>query len=220
MARPHRPVLTAEIIADAAIELIDSGEPFGVNALARALGVKPPSLYNHVQGLEAIIELVRGRLADRYMVDLPAQRAVGRDHRVDHPRRAPHVHLAPACRAADCHQHRDRPAGHHRLRHHRLVACRRRFSRRRGAGARPAFRRVRARVRAWTTRRPTPSGGPRAKPETWGGSWSSNRAERCAATRPSKSGLRCCWPPCASGWRSTCGPRALERDTRPGESAF
>ena len=71
MARPHRPVLTAEIIADAAIELIDSGEPFGVNALARALGVKPPSLYNHVQGLEAIIELVRGRLADRYIVDLP-----------------------------------------------------------------------------------------------------------------------------------------------------
>ncbi len=71
MARPHRPVLTAEIIADAAIELIDSGEPFGVNALARALGVKPPSLYNHVQGLEAIIELVRGRLADRYMADLP-----------------------------------------------------------------------------------------------------------------------------------------------------
>ncbi|GAA1498969.1 TetR/AcrR family transcriptional regulator C-terminal domain-containing protein [Paeniglutamicibacter kerguelensis] len=71
MARPHRPVLTAEIIADAAIALIDSGEPFGVNALARALGVKPPSLYNHVQGLEAIIELVRGRLADRYMADLP-----------------------------------------------------------------------------------------------------------------------------------------------------
>ena len=71
MARPHRPVLTAKIIADAAIDLIDSGEPFGVNALARALGVKPPSLYNHVQGLEAIIELVRGRLADRYMADLP-----------------------------------------------------------------------------------------------------------------------------------------------------
>ncbi|MFF5792670.1 TetR/AcrR family transcriptional regulator [Paeniglutamicibacter sp. NPDC012692] len=71
MARPHRPVLTAEIIADAAIELIDSGEPFGVNALARALGVKPPSLYNHVQGLVAIIELVRGRLAERYMADLP-----------------------------------------------------------------------------------------------------------------------------------------------------
>ncbi|MFJ6415186.1 TetR/AcrR family transcriptional regulator C-terminal domain-containing protein [Paeniglutamicibacter sp. NPDC091659] len=72
MARPHRAVLTAEIIADAALTLIDSGEPFGVNALARALGVKPPSLYNHVQGLEAIIELVRGRLADRYLVELPA----------------------------------------------------------------------------------------------------------------------------------------------------
>ena len=72
MARPHRPVLTAEIIADAALELIDSGAPFGVNALARALGVKPPSLYNHVDGLEAIIELVRGRLADRYMTNMPA----------------------------------------------------------------------------------------------------------------------------------------------------
>lgn len=71
MARPHQPVLTADIIADAAIALIDSGQPFGVNALARALGVKPPSLYNHVQGLEAIIELVRGRLSSRYMAELP-----------------------------------------------------------------------------------------------------------------------------------------------------
>lgn len=71
MARPTRTLLTADIIADAAIDLIDSGKPFGVNALARSLGVKAPSLYNHVQGLEGIIEVVRGRLASHYLADVP-----------------------------------------------------------------------------------------------------------------------------------------------------
>ncbi|MGI9824187.1 TetR/AcrR family transcriptional regulator [Agromyces sp. Marseille-Q5079] len=69
MARPKVPLLSVERIADAALELVDSGEPFGVNALARKLGVTASSLYNHVDGREGIIELMRGRFA----VDAGAQ---------------------------------------------------------------------------------------------------------------------------------------------------
>ena len=66
MARPRKPLLSTELIADAALELIESGAPFGVNALARRLGVNPSSLYHHVAGREEIIELVRGRLVEKY----------------------------------------------------------------------------------------------------------------------------------------------------------
>ena len=68
MPRPKTRLLSTELIADAAIELVDSGEPFGVNALARRLGVTPSSLYNHVDGKDAIVELMRGRLSERYLV--------------------------------------------------------------------------------------------------------------------------------------------------------
>ena len=63
MPRPSSPLLSADLIADAAIDLVDAGKPFGVNALARHLGVTPSSLYNHVEGRDAIVELMRGRLA-------------------------------------------------------------------------------------------------------------------------------------------------------------
>lgn len=66
MARPRKPLLSTQLIADAAMELIESGARFGVNALARRLGVNPSSLYHHVAGREEIIELVRGRLAEKY----------------------------------------------------------------------------------------------------------------------------------------------------------
>jgi AcrR family transcriptional regulator len=67
MPRPRVRLLSVDLIADAAIELVDSGEPFGVNALARKLGVTPSSLYNHVDGKDAIVELMRGRLSQRYL---------------------------------------------------------------------------------------------------------------------------------------------------------
>lgn len=70
MPRPKVAILSPDRIADAAIALADSGAAFGVNALARSLGVTPSSLYNHVDGRDAIIELVRGRLGGRYMGDL------------------------------------------------------------------------------------------------------------------------------------------------------
>jgi len=70
MARPKVPLLSADRIADAALALVDSGQPFGVNALARSLGVTPSSLYNHVDGRDAIIELMRGRLGETYLTEL------------------------------------------------------------------------------------------------------------------------------------------------------
>lgn len=69
MPRPKVNLLSVDLIADAAIELADSGETFGVNALARKLGVTPSSLYNHVDGRDAIIELMRSRLGARYIVE-------------------------------------------------------------------------------------------------------------------------------------------------------
>lgn len=66
MPRPRTPLLSTERIADAAMELVDDGEPFGVNAIARRLGVTPSSLYNHVAGRDEIVELMRARMADRY----------------------------------------------------------------------------------------------------------------------------------------------------------
>lgn len=63
MARPKVPLLSVDRIADAALDLVDSGQPFGVNALARRLGVTASSLYNHVDGRDGIIELMRGRIS-------------------------------------------------------------------------------------------------------------------------------------------------------------
>ena len=71
MPRPTSPILSADRIADAAIDLVDAGKPFGVNALARQLGVTPSSLYNHVEGRDAIVELMRGRLAVRSAIEVP-----------------------------------------------------------------------------------------------------------------------------------------------------
>ncbi|PPG27566.1 TetR/AcrR family transcriptional regulator [Pseudoclavibacter sp. RFBB5] len=63
--------LTPTLIADAGLELVEGAEPFGVNAIARKLGVRPSSLYKHVSGLDDIVELMRGRLVERYRT-LPA----------------------------------------------------------------------------------------------------------------------------------------------------
>ena len=70
MPRPRTPLLSADRIADAAMELVDEGAPFGVNAIARRLGVTPSSLYNHVRGRDEIVELMRGRLGERYLPQL------------------------------------------------------------------------------------------------------------------------------------------------------
>jgi len=67
MPRPRTPLLSTDRIADAAMALVDEGAPFGVNAIARRLGVTPSSLYNHIAGRDEIVELMRGRLVQRYI---------------------------------------------------------------------------------------------------------------------------------------------------------
>lgn len=93
MPRPSSPLLSPDIIGAAGLELARAGEPFGVNAIARRLGVRPSSLYNHVDGMDGITEVMRGRLVedyrveptgeswDRFLVDLlSAQRRMYADH--------------------------------------------------------------------------------------------------------------------------------------------
>lgn len=68
MPRPSAPLLSPAIIGDAGLALSRAGKPFGVNAIARHLGVRPSSLYNHVDGMDEILELMRGRLVESYGV--------------------------------------------------------------------------------------------------------------------------------------------------------
>ncbi len=69
MSRPSTPLLSPVIIGEAGLALSAAGEPFGVNAIARRLGVRPSSLYNHVDGMDGIVELMRGRLVEDYRVE-------------------------------------------------------------------------------------------------------------------------------------------------------
>jgi len=62
MGRPRVALLSRDAIADAALRLIDKNGKVTVSEVAKALNVSPPSLYNHVSGLDEIIELVRERI--------------------------------------------------------------------------------------------------------------------------------------------------------------
>jgi AcrR family transcriptional regulator len=70
MARPHRPILSRQLIATAALELVDSTGRFTVPELAHKLGVSVSSLYHHVGGRADIVEGVRGLLT-RPLTELP-----------------------------------------------------------------------------------------------------------------------------------------------------
>lgn len=59
MARPASPLITVQAVAETALRLIDEHGDFSLPKLAAALGVRQSSIYNHVPGREAIIELVR-----------------------------------------------------------------------------------------------------------------------------------------------------------------
>lgn len=56
MPRPKGQTLTESDVVDAAIALLERGgeSVLGVNRVARELGIKPPSLYNHIAGNEAL----------------------------------------------------------------------------------------------------------------------------------------------------------------------
>ncbi|GLX00404.1 TetR/AcrR family transcriptional regulator C-terminal domain-containing protein [Microtetraspora sp. NBRC 16547] len=63
--RPRRAILSAEAIYRAALDLIDGEgiEAFSLVRLAKALGVRMPSLYNHVDSREQVVHGVRILLA-------------------------------------------------------------------------------------------------------------------------------------------------------------
>ena len=59
MGRPPAPLLSTDLIAGAAMSLVESTGGFTIPELARRLKVSPSSLYNHVSGREQIVELLR-----------------------------------------------------------------------------------------------------------------------------------------------------------------
>lgn len=59
MPRPSQPLLSVERIAESALAVIDEAGDFTMATLARALGVRPSSLYHHISGREEVIEAVR-----------------------------------------------------------------------------------------------------------------------------------------------------------------
>jgi AcrR family transcriptional regulator len=61
MGRPATPKLSVDLIAEAALDLVCTTGGFTMPALARRLRVQPSSLYNHVSGRDAVVELLRER---------------------------------------------------------------------------------------------------------------------------------------------------------------
>jgi AcrR family transcriptional regulator len=64
MGRPLTRMLSQDMIIEAALTLIDKGQPFTIPALGKHLGVNPSSLYHYVRGRQEILELVRERLIE------------------------------------------------------------------------------------------------------------------------------------------------------------
>jgi len=60
VGRPSTPLLSHELIAEAALGLVDRDGEFTVAQVAAALKVRPSSLYNHVSGKAQIVEAMRG----------------------------------------------------------------------------------------------------------------------------------------------------------------
>ncbi|MFE3761867.1 TetR/AcrR family transcriptional regulator [Streptomyces sp. NPDC059104] len=79
MARPRKPLLSRDLIVEAAGALVDAEglEAVSTRRLAAALGVSGPSLYNHFRTKDAILEAVADAVSAR--VDLSMFDAVGRD---------------------------------------------------------------------------------------------------------------------------------------------
>ncbi|MDN4613111.1 TetR/AcrR family transcriptional regulator C-terminal domain-containing protein [Leifsonia sp. F6_8S_P_1B] len=67
VGRPTTTVLTRDLIAHAALRLLDEGgqEGFTMARLAQALRVRPSALYNHVDGKDDVIAAVRELVSDR-----------------------------------------------------------------------------------------------------------------------------------------------------------
>lgn len=59
MGRPKQPLLSRERIASAALEVADEHGRLTMAQLAKKLGVGSSALYNHVDGLDGVLELMR-----------------------------------------------------------------------------------------------------------------------------------------------------------------
>lgn len=71
MPRPSKNILSAELIAETALKLVERDHDFTIPGIAGELGVNPSSLYHHVRGgRNEIINLMREALYGR--VDLSA----------------------------------------------------------------------------------------------------------------------------------------------------
>ena len=70
MGRPPVPLLSTDLIASIAMDLVNATGGFTIPELARTLKVSPSSLYNHVSGRDQIVELLRERAMSE--VVLPA----------------------------------------------------------------------------------------------------------------------------------------------------
>lgn len=112
MARPRRPPITRDAIFRTALRIVDEHGPdaLSTNRIAAELGVKGPSLYNHVSGRTEIIEGIRELVTaeiDFTVLDLhPWQRALehlARSYRAAfaaHPRVVPLLTAHPVRSAA------------------------------------------------------------------------------------------------------------------------
>jgi AcrR family transcriptional regulator len=84
MPRPKGKTLTPQDILDVAIILLETQgvDDFSINQLAKALAIKPPSLYNHFAGDENIRRSIRlegwKRIAEQCLPDIQSN-----DHPVD-----------------------------------------------------------------------------------------------------------------------------------------
>lgn len=75
MGRPPVPLLSMDLIATAALDLVNTTGGFTIPELARRLKVSPSSLYNHVSGREQIVELLRERaMSDVELPDISGDR--------------------------------------------------------------------------------------------------------------------------------------------------
>lgn len=72
VGRPRTRVLSRRIIGEAALEILDGGEDadFRMTDLARSLGVRVSSLYNHVPSKTAVFAEIREILAERIALDI------------------------------------------------------------------------------------------------------------------------------------------------------
>lgn len=68
MPRPSKPLLSVDLIVDAALQAVDANGDFTMPGIAATLGVRPSSLYNHVGARSEIVELLRDRAMSTVLI--------------------------------------------------------------------------------------------------------------------------------------------------------